>query len=186
MLRFLLLTFCFILYSSVAVSAVKHTLSETTGLSKWDVEGQGFSLSFAQLGADYVKAVFIARGLPTEVAENVSTYCVFGTTITNTSDTGLTSELSNWRIVTRDGVEHKLKLKSEWVKEWISKGVKFRWLLLSNQQNFDEGDWIQGFTTVALKPGSRFDLHYSWKQQGKLFNQTIKGMHCAPAKTSTQ
>jgi len=159
--------------------------SSNPGSSKWQVEQQGFSLTLIQLGPEYVSAVFAARGLPKDVVADISTYCLFGTIIKNTSNKTLSSQLSDWRIVTSEDEEHRLKLKDEWVKQWSAKGVAFRWLLLSDQQNFDDGDWIQGFTTVALPPGQSFDLYYSWKQQGKLFNNIIRGMSCASVTQKT-
>jgi hypothetical protein len=162
----------------------KHD-NPTSSPSKWQASGQDFSLELVQVSADYARAVFFARGLPEDVVEDISRYCVFGTIVKNRSNTPVSYRLSDWRVVTGDGVEHKLKLKSEWIKEWSAKGVGFRWLLLADEQTFDEGDWIQGFTTIGLAPGSTFDLYYSWSQQGKLVNSEIKGIQCAPIKLPT-
>jgi len=185
MRRFLFSLLCLLSCNFSAFADVKLSADESSGSSKWQVEQQGFSLTLVQLGAEYVSAVFAARGLPKDVVADISTYCLFGTIIKNTSNTTLSSQLSDWRIVTSEGKEHRLKLKDEWVKQWSAKGVAFRWLLLSDQQNFDDGDWIQGFTTVALAPGQSFDLYYSWKQQGKLFNNIIRGMSCASVTQKT-
>jgi len=177
--------FCLISYQTPTLADEIPSTDNTTGSPQWHSEQQGLSLTLVQLGSEYVSAVFAARGLPKDVVDDISTYCLFGTIIKNTSTKSLSAQLSDWRIVTREGKEHRLKLKEDWVKQWRAKGVGFRWLLLSDQQNFDDGDWIQGFTTVALPPGQRFDLYYSWKQQDKLFNNTIKGMSCAPVSQQT-
>ncbi len=173
---------CFLFLACLAFSAfadAKHSIDDTSGRSKWQVEEQGFNLTLTQLDTDYVSAVFAARGLPKDVVADISTYCLFGTIIKNTSNTTLNSQLSNWRAVTDDAKPHKLKLKAQWVKQWSAKGVGFRWLLLADKQHFDDGDWIQGFITVALPAGQIFDLNYSWRHQDKQFNNTIKGMRCA-------
>ena len=180
MLRISPLFFCLLLFSVSAYAAVEKTTNPASGLSKWKAVEQGFSLEIIQLSADYVRAVFLARGLPENVVEEISQYCLFGNIIKNNSNAEITAHVSDWRFVTGDGEKHKLKLKSEWVKEWSSKGVAFRWLMLAEQQSFDEGDWIQGFSSVALKPGSIFDLHYSWTTHGKTVNKIIKGVQCAP------
>ncbi len=172
--------FCLLTYQTTIFAGIKKPTDENVNSFKWQIEQHNLSLTLVALKPEYVNAVFAARGLPKDVVADISTYCVFGTIIKNTSDTAISSQLSNWKIVTPDNNTHHLKLKENWVKQWRAKGIGFRWLLLSNQQNFDEGDWIQGFITVALPPGHRFDLHYSWQQQAKQFNNTIKGMRCAP------
>ena len=65
-------------------------------------------------------------------------------------------------------------------------GVAFRWSMLADEQTFAEGDWVQGFTTVKLSPGSRFDLEYSWSQHGRQYVATIEGVRCAPAEAPVQ
>jgi len=171
-----LFVFCFSVFAATS-SDVRPESQQT----KWKAVERGFSLELVQVKDDYVRAVFLARGLPGDVVEKVSRYCVFGTIIKNHSDSPISSRLSGWRVVTIDGVEHKLKLKADWTREWSKKGIAFRWLILSEEQNFDAGDWIQGFSTIAVAPGKSFDLHYSWKQNGKTYNNEIKGVTCASA-----
>jgi len=170
---------CFSVFADVDMSANSTPLQ-----SKWKSVDHEFRLELVQVKADYVRAVFLARGLPADVVEKVSQYCVFGNIIRNQSNAQIVARLSDWRAVTRDGVKHKLKLKSAWTKEWRKKGIAFRWLILSEDQSFDAGDWIQGFSTIALKPGQQFDLHYSWKLQGKTYSNKIKGVTCASASKS--
>jgi hypothetical protein len=185
MTRIILCFFSLIMMSSVAMPAEQRSKNPDSGLSKWKVNEQGFSLELVQVGADYARAVFSARGLPADVVEDISGYCVFGTIVKNLASTPVSYRLPDWRVLTDDGVKHKLKLKSEWISEWSAKGVGFRWLLLADAQTFDEGDWIQGFTTIALTPGQKFDLHYSWSREGKTYKREIKGMQCAPVKPAT-
>ena len=176
---------CLLLLPFSVFSEVEHSVNPTSGLSKWKMNEQGFSLELVQVGADYARAVFSARGLPADVVEDISRNCVFGTIVKNGAKTPVSYRLPDWRALTDDGVEHKMKLKSEWIREWSARGVGFRWLLLADAQTFDEGDWIQGFTTIALTPGRKFDLRYSWSREGKTYHREIKGMQCASDKPAT-
>jgi hypothetical protein len=185
MTRIILCFFSLIMLSSIAMAAEERSKNPDSGLSKWKANERGFSLELVQVGADYARAVFSARGLPADVVEDISRHCVFGTIVKNRANSPVSYRLPDWRALTDDGVEHKLKLKSEWIREWSAKGVGFRWLLLADAQTFDEGDWIQGFTTIALTPGRKFDLRYSWSREGKTYYRTIKGMQCAPVKPAT-
>ncbi len=185
MLRAIIFCCSLILVSSAVIPAGELSKNPPTRVSKWKAEAKDFSVELVQVGPDYARAVFYARGLPEDVVEDVSRYCIFGTIVKNLSKFPISYHLSDWRVVTGDGVEHKMKLKSEWIKEWSAKGVGFRWLMLADTQTFDEGDWIQGFTTVALPPGREFNLHYSWSSQGQTYHHEIKGIQCAPVKPTS-
>ena len=108
-------------------------------------------------------------------------YCVFGTIIKNESDQPLSYRVADWRYSTADGLEHPVKTKSEWLKEWEDRGVAFRWSLLPDTQTFAPGDWSQGFTTLPLAPDTSVKLYYSWTQQGKHYEGTFEQLRCAPA-----
>ena len=168
------------------VAAVEQQVNPETGLLSWHVEGQAFAIELIQVLPDYVRAVYAARGLPQQIIDDVSSYCVFGTIIRNTTAVPLSYRVADWYYTTSDGVRHRLKTKSEWVREWRDMGVAFRWSMLADEQTFAEGDWVQGFTTVKLPPGSHFDLGYSWSQYGKRVNRTIQGLRCAPAEAPLQ
>ena len=161
--------------------AVLHEVDPATGLASWKTPEQAFSLELIQILPDYVRAVYASRGLPRSVIDKVSSYCVFGTIVRNESDAPLAYRVADWRYRTPDGVEHRLRTKSDWVREWREMGVAFRWSMLPDDQTFEVGDWGQGFTTIALPPGSRFDLHYSWRQYDQTHTGTITGLRCAPA-----
>jgi hypothetical protein len=163
-----------------AGTLIEH-VDPDTGLRSWKVGDQAFSIELVQVLPDYVRAVYSARGLPREIVDEVSSYCVFGTIIRNTTSEPLSYRVADWRYITPDGTRHPLKTKSEWVEEWHNMGVAFRWSMLADEQTFAEGDWVQGFSTVKLPPGSRFDLSYSWSQHGKTITDTIEGLRCAPA-----
>lgn len=160
---------------------VDITVNPETGLSTWKTRDQVFSLELTPLLPDFVRAVFMAKNLPDEIVEAIAGYCVFGTIVRNKADESLSYDMRAWRYVTEDGVEHRARPKSDWVSEWREQGVAFRWTLLYEAQTYAVGDWGQGFTTVKLPPGTRFDLHYSWEQGGKTHERTIPDMACAPA-----
>lgn len=160
---------------------VEVTVNPESGLQSWKTRDQVFSLELVPLLPDFVRAVFGAKGLPKEVIEAVSAYCVFGTIIRNQADEPLSYDMRTWRYVTADGVEHPARPKSAWVEEWREQGIAFRWTLLYEAQTYAVGDWGQGFTTVKLPPGTQFDLHYSWQQGDRTHERIIRDMACAPA-----
>lgn len=150
-----------------------------SGLVTWRVEEPAFSIEFIQLLPDFVRAVFEAKGLPETVIEAISSYCVFGTIVRNRSAGPLSYDVTQWRYVTDDGVAHAGRPKAEWVREWREQGIAFRWTLLPEAQTFEVGDWGQGFTTVKLPPGTRFDLYYGWQQGDASVQRVIEDMQCA-------
>jgi hypothetical protein len=176
-----------ILLPVLLVAAAAHAgkvveeINPVSGLSRWHTEGQDFSVELIQLIPDFVRAVFDSKGLPVEIIDAVSSYCVFGTILRNRAEVPIAYNIADWRYVTADGVQHAGKLKSEWVSEWREMGVAFRWTLLPESQTYEVGDWGQGFTTVKLPPGTSFDLHYSWVQDGAVRKAVIEGLRCAPA-----
>jgi len=165
---------------TVDVTVVEE-VNPASGLSSWHTEGQDFSLELVSLAPDFVRAVYEAKGLPKEIIESVSSYCVFGTIIRNHGNTPLSYNILDWRYVTADDQEHTAKPKSAWVQEWREKGIAFRWTLLHESQTYHPGDWGQGFTTIDLPRGAVFDLHYAWKQDDRTYRAIIRGMRCAPA-----
>jgi hypothetical protein len=169
----------------MAVAGVSSQTDPETGLMTWKAGQQAFSIELIQIVHDYVRAVYATRRLPDEVIESVTEYCVFGTIVRNESDKPLAYRVADWRYVTPDGAQHRLKTKSQWVQEWRELGIAFRWSMLPDDQTFEVGDWGQGFTTVALEPGDTFDLLYSWSQNDKTYHGKITGLRCAPADPET-
>lgn len=164
-----------------AQADVEVFTDNASGLLSWKASHPGFSLQFIQLLPDYVRAVYSARDLPTDVVELMAGYCIFGTIIKNESTGPLSYRVSDWRYITRDGKEHPVKTKTEWLKEWQEMGVAFRFSLLPDDQTFAPGDWSQGFTTLPLPPDSPVKLRYRWTQQGETHEDTFEALRCAPA-----
>ena len=151
-----------------------------SGLLSWKAKHPGFSLRLVQMLPDYVRAVYSSRGFPEALIDKVLEYCVFGTILTNDSDTRLSYRIDGWRAITSDGEAHPIKAKSAWAEEWAAMGVPFRWTMLADEQTFEPGDWMQGFTTVRLSPGDYFDFVYSWRIRDDQHHGNIKGVRCAP------
>jgi hypothetical protein len=151
-----------------------------TGLLSWKVQRDGLSLEVLQVLPDFVRAAYAARGLPRELIEGVVEYCVFGTIVINDSDGQLAYRVANWRYVTPDGNEHRIKTKSEWVAEWKAMGVPYNWSILPDDQVLQVGDWSQGFTTVDVPRESHFDLIFTWSTDGETHVGRIENMRCAP------
>jgi hypothetical protein len=182
--RFRMLVLWLLLPLPVTAVETQQYRDPDTGLLSWRVQPPGFSLQLVQMLPDYVAAVYASRGLPAELIERMRTHCVFGTILTNDSDATLSYRVADWHAVTRDGVSHPFRAKSAWVAEWAAMGVGFRWSMLADEQSFAPGDWMQGFTTVELAPGSEFDFFFSVDLQGKRYDGSMAGVRCAPAQPS--
>ena len=165
----------------ISAGEVQPYRDPSTGLMSWRVQQPGFSLQLVQMLPDYVAAVYSSRGLPPALIERMRAHCVFGTILTNDSDTTLSYRVADWRALTPDGATHPFRAKSAWVAEWASMGVGFRWSMLADEQTFAPGDWMQGFTTVELAPGSTFDFVFSVTLGDKEHDGRIAGVRCAPA-----
>jgi hypothetical protein len=181
-----LLSFWLLVLPSLPVTAdeVQQYRDPDTGLMSWRVQQPGFSLQLVQMLPDYVAAVYSSRGLPPELIERMRAHCVFGTILTNDSDTTLTYHVADWRAVTPDGTTHPFRAKSAWMAEWAAMGVGFRWSMLADEQSFAPGDWMQGFTTVELAPDSEFDFVFSVELKEKRHDGRMEKVRCAPAQPS--
>ena len=168
----------------VTADEVHQYRDPDTGLMSWRVQQPGFSLQLVQMLPDYVAAVYSSRGLPPELIERMRAHCVFGTILTNDSDVTLTYRVADWHAVTPDGTSHPFRAKSAWVAERATMGVGFRWLILADEQSFEPGDWMQGFTTVELAPDSEFDFVFSVDLQGERHEGRMASVRCAPAQPS--
>ncbi len=164
-----------------AAAGVQREENPRTGLLSWRVEQGGVSLELIQLLPDFVRAVYGSRGFPPEAAQSIASYCVFGTILHNDSEGQVSYRVADWRYFTPEGQARAPKTKSEWIAQWKEQGVPFRWTILPDEQTFDPGDWSQGFTTVALPPGTVFRFEYSWRSNGEMHHGRIEDLQCAPA-----
>jgi len=97
----------------------------------------------------------------------------------------ISNHLADWRVNTKSGKPGKLKLASDWLKEWRQRGVPepaliaFEWSQFPQVQTFEMGDWNQGMTTYALPLGSVFDLVVSWRVKGTKHEARLENIQCA-------
>lgn len=182
---------CLLLLSAHPVLSIASdgvTVSEVneTGLKRWQLENNGFSLELIQLHAEFIQASYSSRGLPDPIVHGMDDYCVYGTIARNLSDGPMHYRVVDWRAKLADGQEVIPKTKSQWLDEWRKIGVRFAWSLLPDDQKFEEGDWSQGFTTVKLPRGSTFDLIYNWTLGDQRHTATIPDIECPPYTLSSE
>jgi hypothetical protein len=161
--------------------SVTTRINADTGLKSWQYKDADLALEFIQVPPDFIRASYAARGLPDTLIETVATQCVFGSIVRNLSDQPLSYRVADWRYLTADGQERRIKTKSEWLRQWHGMGVRFSWSILADDASFAKGDWIQGFTTLAEPHGSRVALKAVWTIEGKRHEKIIPDMQCAPA-----
>ncbi len=171
-----------LLVPAVHAAELTQNRDPESGLLAWKKVDRGLSLELIQLLPEYVAALYSSRNLPPAVVDSMRGYCVFGSVVQNQSGATLDYHVADWRVVTPDGKQHRLKTKPEWVAEWKTLGSDFGWSILPATASFDTGDWAQGFTTVKLPPGSHFDLLYSWRHHGKRYRGKMENLVCAPDK----
>jgi hypothetical protein len=160
--------------------------NENSGLYSWVAESEGFSIELVQLLPDFVRAIYMKHDFPDAEVDQIAGYCVFGTIIKNTSQQQLDYDVANWYYTDKNGNDHPVKTKTQWLDQWRKAGVTFSWTLLPDKGTFYKGDWQQGFTTVELPPGSKFSLTYKWSINGIEHTDKFEGLRCAPEQLSQQ
>lgn len=163
-----------------AAAQVEEIRNPETGLVTWKALDRGFELQLIQVVPDAIRAMYGARGLPDAIIRDVAGHCVFGTIAANRSGGTLAYRVADWRYVTPDGEAHAIKTKTQWTDEWKEMGVPYNWSILPDDQEFAQGDWSQGFTTIPLPPESTFTLVYSWTVDGERHQGRIEGVRCPP------
>ena len=163
-----------------------HTTDPDTGIESWEIHTQGVSLRLAQILPDQVRGFYSARGFDAESVELLATgACVFQTIFRNESaKRAIEFNLADWRVLTAKG-EQPLRLERDWQQEWgkrrVSASVRtaFRFALYPTEHHYEIGDWNMGMTTYALPLGSRFDLRFVWRENGKRREAVLYGVRCA-------
>jgi hypothetical protein len=154
------------------------TENPETKLKTWKKSERGFSLELVQLLPEFVQATYASRDLPPAIYDSMRGYCVFGTIARNETEQPLSYRVAEWRYITADGKQHRLRTKSQWIAIWKKLGADFSYSILPDDITFEEGDWAQGFATPRIAPGTRFDLVYVWRQHGKTFTGKLENLAC--------
>lgn len=163
-----------------AASEVSIHKNEVSGLLTWTAVDDGFQIELIQLLPDFIRAIYGKHNFPKDEVERAASYCVFGTILKNTSQQHMSYRVSDWRYQTKDGQQHPVKTKSQWLEEWRKKGITFSWTLLPDVGEFSVGDWQQGFTTIKLPRETKFDLIYKWQLDGVKHSGILNDLQCAP------
>jgi len=172
---------------AVATAAeTEHVIHPETGIHTWMHHDQGVGFTLMQITPDQARAFFLARGFDRQAVDYYASYCVFMTIVRNEAEAGsVVNNLADWRMYHNGNQPEKLKLASDWLKEWQQRGISktsliaFEWALFPTIQTFEVGDWNQGMTTYVLPPGSVFDLGFTWRVKGVKHESKLKNVQCA-------
>jgi hypothetical protein len=175
-----------LLFNSADAAKITAQKNEDSGLYSWVAESEGFSIELIQLLPDFVRAIYMKHDFPQAEVDEIAGYCVFGTIIKNTSEQTLIYDVADWYYTDKQGNDHPVKTKTQWLEQWRKAGVTFSWTLLPDKGTFYVGDWQQGFTTVKLPRESEFSLTYKWTLDNKAYTDTFEGLRCAPEQLSEQ
>jgi hypothetical protein len=159
-----------------------------TGLRYWEWNAQGVLFRLTQRLPDQTRAYFMARGFDSGYADRIANRCVFQSMFKNIADSGgatISIDLDAWRVHSSSG-EGRLLTREAWQDEMQKNDISpaaaiaFKWSLLPTRQVYTPGDYNWGMTSYGLKPGKIFDLDFSWKRGGQVFQGHLKGVECAP------
>lgn len=154
------------------------------------IERDALKLEMAPLGADPVRAFFLARGFAAADAQHiVDTACLFRSAIGNGAPAAgspeVTVALTEWRVTPIGGSATAPKSREDWEAVWKARGVAedattaFYWALFPSEQTFYPTDYNWGFLTFGLAPGTAFDLTLVWRTGGTSHSTSIEGLQCA-------
>ena len=174
--------------TSVADKPMTTGVAADTGLRYWEWNAQGVLFRLTQRLPDQTRAYFMARGFDSGYADRIANQCIFQSMFKNIAGSGgatISIDLDTWRVNSNSG-EGRLLTREEWQDEMrkndISRAatIAFEWSLLPTQQVYTPGDYNWGMTSYGLEPGKTFDLDFSWKREGRVFQGHLKGVECAP------
>lgn len=167
-----------------AEGVTRHSIAEDTGLSTWEVDTQDVHLRLTQISPEQARAFMLNRGMDRKSVEEFARTCVYMTVVRNEGKQPIEHKLAYWRYLTEGGQPKSMLSKHDWLSRWkprnLSSSVKlaFEWSQFPTEQIFSPGDWNQGMTTFELPAGSRFDVIYRWKQNGKLHEGKLQNVQC--------
>lgn len=166
----------------------RHSTDPDTGIPTWEVDTRGVHLRLTQITPEQARAFMLGRGMDRQSVEEFAHACVYMTVVRNESSQPIEHNLAHWRYLPEGSGQPKALLtKHDWLARWqprkLSRPVTlaFEWSQFPVEQTFFPGDWNQGMTTFALPAGSRFDVIFRWKQNGKLHEGKLQHVQCPPS-----
>lgn len=181
MLRALLALACL---ESAQAGETRHSVDPDTQLATWETETGGVHLRLTQISPDQARAFMQARGLDKESVEEFAHTCVYMAVVRNDSRQAIGYRLADWRYIPAGEAPRPMLSKHDWLARWrprnFSRPVRlaFEWSQIPPEQSFAPGDWNQGMSTYGLPAGSRFDVLYRWRQNGKLHEGVLRNVQC--------
>ncbi len=181
MLRALLALACL---GSAQAGETRHSVDPDTQLATWETETGGVHLRLTQIGPDQARAFMQARGLDKKSVEEFAHTCVYMTVVRNEGKQPIDYRLADWSFTPAGKTARPLFTRHDWLARWRSRNfsrpvkLAFEWSQFPVEQTFAPGDWNQGMSTFDLPAGSRFDVRYRWRRNGKLHEGVLKNVQC--------
>ena len=173
-------------YASASAAPQKESVDSVTGAGTWATKNNGVYFSLTQILPEQARAFYVNRGFSVEQINEYAASCVYMTVLRNDSAPDTIHFISNtWEVVV-NGEKKSLVSVNDWLSRLHQLAVKkpaliaFRWAQFPPEQEYEPGgDWNQGMLSVGLSPGSTFDVVARWDIQGKEYQTTLTGVHCA-------
>jgi hypothetical protein len=155
-------------------------LDPASGLTGWSWEGEGLLLQQVQRTPEQVRGLLQGSGLD---GRGLVDGCAFELLVANTGDGELELDLEGWRVEAGGGPQ-PLAIGPLWRAhdrpEAGSGGrIDTRWTFFPLRQQFLPTDWSRGLVLYPLPAGSRFDLQFDWRSEGKSRRGVLRGTQCA-------
>jgi len=172
------------MWGTAAHAGTDFSVDAETGLASWQTETDGIQVRLTQISPDQARAFYQARGFSAADAERYARECVFMTVVRNIGDTPIRHRLADWRYVAAGQPPRAIRGKADWERLWKQQGVTesariaFTWAQFPAAQTFAPGDWNQGMTAFSVPRGGQFDLHFTWRVNGKPHNGTLEQLRC--------
>jgi hypothetical protein len=162
----------------------RHSVSAETGLATWETESRGTHFRLTQISPAQARAFMQGRGMDEISVNEFANTCVFMSVLRNDGRKPIKFNLATWRYVPKGGEPRRMLTKEAWLDRWQPRNfsaavrIAFAWSQFPVEQTFEPGDWNQGMTTYDLPAGSRFDVIYRWRQDGRQHEGRLKNVEC--------
>jgi hypothetical protein len=155
-----------------------------SGMQGWSWQGDGLLLQQVQRRPEQVRTFLQGRGLEGVEVAALLRGCLFELLLSNTGDAELEVDLESWRVDAGAGPQ-PLAIGPLWrahdrPEAGAAQRIDIQWSFFPLRQEFLPADWSSGLVVYPLAPGARFDLHFTWRAEGKARSGVLKGAVCAP------